>query len=163
MEKEMTNEEKRKIEKMLYMQNELNKAVLKEMNLREVQEDQIRFALLDEVGELTHELKGEWCWWKKTQPAPDPDKVLEELVDVWHFAMSLYIFKRKRLTLSYEEDDIADCEEKSLIELLNKTAKNIRLEPVIALTFKLGYSIDEIYDGYIAKNKVNYERIRNGY
>ena len=42
MEKEMTNEEKRKIEKMLYMQNELNKAVLKEMNLREVQEDQIR-------------------------------------------------------------------------------------------------------------------------
>ena len=159
----MIQAEVNKIEEMLFMQNELNKVVLQKMNLRMVEEDQIRFALLDEVGELTHELKGEWCWWKKTLPAPDPDKVLEELVDVWHFAMSLYIAKRKRLTLSYEEDDIAYCEEKSLIELLNKAAKNIRLEPVIALTFKLGYSIDEIYDGYIAKNKVNYARIASGY
>ena len=53
----MIQAEVNKIEEMLNMQNELNKAVLQEMNLRMVEEEQIRFALLDEVGELPHERK----------------------------------------------------------------------------------------------------------
>ena len=43
-------------------------------------------AILDEIGELTHELKANWCWWKKTQAPVDNEKVLGELVDIWHFA-----------------------------------------------------------------------------
>lgn len=33
----------------------------------------------------------------------------------------------------------------------------------IALTEKLGFSFDEIYEGYIEKNKENYERMKRGY
>jgi dimeric dUTPase (all-alpha-NTP-PPase superfamily) len=46
------------------------------------------WTILDEVGELTHELKANWCWWKKTQPPVDEKKVLGELVDIWHFVLS---------------------------------------------------------------------------
>lgn len=45
-------------------------------------------ALLDELGELNHEEKPEWCWWKKNAGKVDRDKVLEEFADVTHFVLS---------------------------------------------------------------------------
>lgn len=40
--------------------------------------DRYQHALLDELGELNHELKSRWCWWKKTQKPENRDKVLED-------------------------------------------------------------------------------------
>ena len=34
---------------------------------------------------------------------------------------------------------------------------------LVALTRKLGFTIEEVYNAYIDKNKVNFERIANGY
>jgi dimeric dUTPase (all-alpha-NTP-PPase superfamily) len=76
------------IKKMLKMQAKLDKAIMDEYGLDKIDEDKLSFAILDEVGELTHELKGKWCWWKKTQPQVDEEKVLGELVDIWHFVLS---------------------------------------------------------------------------
>ena len=68
--------------KMLKMQSKLDKAIMDEYGLDKIDEDKLSLAILDEVGELTHELKGKWCWWKKTQAQVDNSKVLGELVDV---------------------------------------------------------------------------------
>lgn len=122
-----------------------------------------KIALIDELGELTHELKGDWCWWKATQKAPDKAKVLEELVDVWHFVLST----RTYLNVGCEYINYKYMEflaQKPLGELIaslvevDKTYKYI-----IALTFKLGFTIEDVYHEYIRKNKINYERIASGY
>lgn len=84
----MKDSELRMIETMLKKQDELNSAIMKEFGLTTISKEQIDLATLDEIGEFTHELKGDWCWWKKTQPQVDEEKVLGELVDIWHFVLS---------------------------------------------------------------------------
>ena len=44
--------------KMLKMQSKLDKAIMDEYGLDKIDEDKLSLAILDEVGELTHELKG---------------------------------------------------------------------------------------------------------
>lgn len=84
----MTSKEFELIKEMLQMQAKLDEAIMKEYRLEELDEEKLNMAILDEIGELTHELKGNWCWWKKTQAPVDMSKVLGELVDVWHFILS---------------------------------------------------------------------------
>ena len=36
-------------------------------------------ALIDEIGEVNHELKKMWCYWRENQPKVDREKLLEEL------------------------------------------------------------------------------------
>ena len=74
----MKNSDIELIKEMLHMQSKLDKAIMKEYGLEELDEEKLSFAILDEVGELTHELKGNWCYWKKTQPPVDGEKVLGE-------------------------------------------------------------------------------------
>lgn len=84
----MTFEEYDLIKEMLDMQEKLDEAIMKGYGLFYIDEEKLSFAILDEVGELTHELKANWCWWKKTQAPVDDNKVLGELVDIWHFVLS---------------------------------------------------------------------------
>lgn len=84
----MTSKEFKLIKEMLHKQAELDKSIMSAYGLTEIDEENLRMAILDEVGELTHELKGDWCWWKKTQAPVDTKKVLGELIDVWHFVLS---------------------------------------------------------------------------
>lgn len=84
----MTIKEFELIKEMLHKQAELDKSIISAYGLKKITDDKLAFAILDEVGELTHELKGDWCWWKKTQAPVDDKKVLGELIDVWHFVLS---------------------------------------------------------------------------
>ena len=84
----MTKKDVELIKEMLKMQAKLDEAIMKEYGLKEIDEEKLSFAILDEIGELTHELKANWCWWKKTQAPVDKEKVLGELVDIWHFVLS---------------------------------------------------------------------------
>lgn len=52
----MTSKEYELIKKMLQMQAKLDEAIMKEYGLDEIDEEKLCFAILDEVGELTHEL-----------------------------------------------------------------------------------------------------------
>ena len=70
------------------MQRTLNENILNEFGEEAMTEEKLELAIIDELGELTHELKGDWCWWKKTQKPVDRKRVLEELVDVYHFVMT---------------------------------------------------------------------------
>ena len=60
----------------------------KKMGIKKISPKLIKVAYLDEVGELIHELKPLWCYWKKDNKPVDKRRVLEELSDCLHFALS---------------------------------------------------------------------------
>lgn len=171
----MKDSELRMIETMLKKQDELNSAIMKEYGLTTISKEQIDLATLDEIGEFTHELKGDWCWWKKTQAPVDNEKVLEELVDIWHFALSY------QNHFNYGEEGIKSAcmfkrNSKNILNLLttkefqlSETFADLialrcdKLETLIAITEHLGFTIEQVYEAYCEKNKINYQRLKEGY
>lgn len=171
----MTSKDIDLIKEMLKMQAKLDEAIMKEYGLTEIDKKNLGFAILDEVGELTHELKGNWCWWKKSQAPVDEEKVLGELVDIWHFVLNYQNhFDSGEEELRAEEQMIDNaityfCEIKvfktGIIYLLaDLTSINSnKLERLIAITEYLGFTIEDVYKAYCDKNKVNYQRLKEGY
>lgn len=163
------------IKEMLKMQAKLDEAIMKEYGLKEIDEEKLCFAILDEVGELTHELKGNWCWWKKTQAPVDDKKVLGELVDVWHFVLSYqnhFINGEKGIeyTCTFKRNS------KNILSLMRNNEFGLtvafsdlvswkwnKLERLTAITEYLGFTIEDVYQAYCGKNKINYQRLKEGY
>lgn len=171
----MTSKEYELIKEMLQMQEKLDKAIMDEYKLTMLNEENLRMAILDEVGELTHELKGNWCWWKKTQAPVDEKKVLGELVDIWHFVLSYqnHFCEGEKTLISYSNE--SEISQDYLERLINKKYKfpvilaglsNQRwsmLNVLIAITEYLGFTIEQVYEAYCDKNKINYQRLKEGY
>ena len=171
----MTGKEYELIKEMLQMQAKLDESIMKEYGLNEIDKENLRMAILDEVGELTHELKGNWCWWKKTQAPVDDKKVLGELVDVWHFVLSYqnhFNYGEKTL-LGYSYDkEIADdfLENLRVKKYMLPIAlsglvrnKNSIIMVLVAITEYIGFTIKQVYEAYCDKNKINYQRLKEGY
>lgn len=159
------------IRKMLKMQSKLDQAIMDEYGLDELDEEKLNLAILDEVGELNHELKANWCWWKFTQEPTDKAKVFEEYIDVVHFAL---MYEIKFGTGCYQDEDIKWNYNKLKTDLgfgqayafscvISLTRDDNVLAYVIALGLHLGYSFGEIYNEYIRKNETNKERLVKGY
>lgn len=165
----MTGNDVELIRKMLRKQDKLDKAIMKEHNLIEITREQLEMAILDEVGELTHELKGDWCWWKKTQAPVDEEKVLDELVDVWHFVLS-YTYNYSDVIFTHidwiVEKGINTCKKEglacSLANIINAQYMD-KLFYLISVSLWLGFDIEDVYQAYCEKNKVNYKRLKEGY
>ena len=171
----MTSKEFELIKEMLQMQAKLDEAIMKEYGLTEINEENLRMAILDEVGELTHELKGNWCWWKKTQAPVDDKKVLGELVDVWHFVLSYqnHFNKGEEMLCNYlNEKEMSD----TLLERLRAKTINFPfalshlvyykgsiIAVLVAISEYLGFTIEQVYECYCDKNKINYQRLKEGY
>lgn len=172
----MKKEDVELIKEMLKMQAKLDKAIMDEYGLEELDEGKLNLAILDEVGELTHELKGNWCWWKKTQPKVDRKKVLGELVDVWHFVLSYTNNFNDGESMFDTETDEFDRGYKYYLSKthFNKNAlTNLYSELIdswlekliilVVITEYLGFTIEQVYKAYCEKNKVNYQRLESGY
>lgn len=171
----MTSKEHELIKEMLQMQAKLDESIMNEYGLNEIDEENLRMAILDEVGELTHELKWNWCWWKKTQAPVDDKKVLGELVDVWHFVLSYQNHFNggengilNDLIFEKTSDNILNLlmtyEYKLSGTLTDLATLNIyKMERLIAITEYLGFTIEQVYEDYCDKNKVNYQRLKEGY
>lgn len=168
----MKDSELRMIETMLKKQDELNSAIMKEYGLTTISKEQIDLATLDEIGEFTHELKGDWCWWKKSQEPVDRNKALEELVDVFHFVLIYELLYGKRTYLTNSgysqynyshmvQVDIGFGIANALITILKLV--DCRLMYLLALSEHLGFCLEEIYAAYMRKNAINMERLKNGY
>ena len=171
----MTSKEYELIKEMLQMQKKLDEAIMEEYGLTEIDEENLRMAILDEVGELTHELKGNWCWWKKTQAPVDNDKVLGELVDIFHFVLSYqnHFNKGEEMLCNYlNEKEMSD----TLLERLRAKTINLPfalshlvyykgsiIAVLIAISEYLGFTIEQVYEAYCNKNKINYQRLKEGY
>lgn len=171
----MTIKEYDLIKEMLQMQKKLDEAIMEEYGLTEIDEENLRMAILDEVGELTHELKGNWCWWKKTPAPVDMRKILGELIDVWHFVLSYQNHFNggengilNALMFIRNSDNIFKLlmtNEYKLSETLTDLATwNIhKMERLIAISEYLGFTIEQVYECYCDKNKINYQRLESGY
>lgn len=171
----MTSKEYELIKEMLQMQKKLDEAIMDEYGLTEIDEENLRMAILDEVGELTHELKFDWCWWKKTQAPVDDKKVLGELVDVWHFVLSYqnHFNFGEEARLSYlNEEELSNgmlkrlrTKKSNLSKVLTRLVifESSIIPVLIAITEYLGFTIEQVYDAYCGKNKINYQRLKEGY
>ncbi len=158
----MTNQEM--INDMIKMQRALDDAICKEHEV-EFDEEKCILAMIDEIGEFNHEVKSSWCWWKKSQKPIDKEKALEELVDIWHFALSLTYHSYDACKCEYElyKYDIRKEEKLSMLYSGVVNSLSIRLEHLKAIGEKFGFSLEDVYEAYKKKNQVNYERLANNY
>lgn len=168
-EKQMTSTEL--IKDMLERQKAYDEEVFKKHNVDYVSKTQLESALFDELGELMHAQKSDWCWWKFTQEPKDEAKVFEEYIDVVHFAL-MYEIKFGSGCYQYEDikwnynklkTDLGFGQAYAFSCVISLTRDDNVLAYVIALGLHLGYSFGEIYNEYIRKNEINKERLAKGY
>ena len=76
------------IKKMLEAQKELDAALFQKGGLKEYPMEQIKTAYRVELGEALQEWKA-FKYWKKNKGIIDINKLLEEIADCLHFALSL--------------------------------------------------------------------------
>lgn len=105
----------------------------------------------------------------------DREKVLGELVDIWHFVLSWennFNYSRRLLfSKDYFIEDVKDIlwsleNNKGMIvqRFTQLTHYPIRkVETLIAITEYLGFSVEDVYQAYCDKNKINYQRLESGY
>lgn len=161
---------------LLKMQKELDESILKKRGIAEYPESNIKVALFVELGEMMNEFPSRFKHWKK-QPQDNRFQGLMEYVDALHFALSL---------LNRMEADPAEVDEKLRNADIYKECSDIKwnrlemyLEAVsadlstddyvdllfdmFALGNEFGFTWEEIYQTYKAKNAINYQRLKNGY
>ncbi len=111
-----------------------------------------------------------WKWWKKQ--SPDTEQVALELIDIWHFGLSIL------LQSGAPEDECIAQLEKQLVIATDETDFRLDLETFAAATladhqFHIGLfarlmagvdmSLDQLYRGYVGKNVLNFFRQDHGY
>ncbi len=111
-----------------------------------------------------------WKWWKKQ--SPDTEQVALELIDIWHFGLSILLQSGKS-----EAEIIAQIEAALVI---NTDEKDFRLdlEKFVAATLGdhqfhihlfgrlmagINMSFEQLYRGYVGKNVLNFFRQDHGY
>lgn len=160
----MSQKDVAKIKKMLKMQDAMNSKVnpkWKQANYEWYRAIWVECAeMLDHHG---------WKWWK--QQKPDVEQVKLELVDIFHFGLSLrvvdgYTYDEISTALSIEMQDIWGYEDlKVAIESVAVSALTSGFD---ARAFGdcmqlVGMDLDELYRMYIGKNVLNTFRQNNGY
>ncbi len=184
------NKEKKELSEIANLQIAYDRAVFEKFD-EEWNACKCHLALVDEIGEVNHELKKLWCYWRESQPKVDREKLLEELADCLHFAMSYYINE----SLPYSVINYAHTSE-ALEDWIKNLAFDIvtELEPnpyfnsfslqkyrdevehiisfrsaidlplgVFAISKLCRYTFDDLIKAYKEKNKTNWERLGNNY
>ena len=159
------------IKDMLERQKAYDEEVFKKHNVDYVSKSQLESALFDELGELMHAQKSDWCWWKFTQEPKDEAKVFEEYIDVVHFAL---MYEIKFGSGCYQDEDIKWNYNKIKTDLgfgqayafscvISLTRDSNVLAYVIALGLHLGYSLEEMHiSGLARKAKKTTVNKKNG-
>lgn len=111
-----------------------------------------------------------WKWWKKQ--SPDVEQVILELIDIWHFGLSIL------LQSGLSVDEIADKIQSELVVETDEQDFRLDLESFAALTLTsksfdvkafarlmagMDLTFDALYRGYVGKNVLNFFRQDNGY
>lgn len=162
--------------KMVEDQVKLDKICWKRANLVNIPTNNVRLALLVELGELANELN-EWKYWKQSRKV-DMNNVKGELADCLHFALSnLYIKNNKDLDVLRNLIDSLcgaithiNFSSISITELLEYCFSAVNYEKyqnVLKWLFiigeKLGMNFEDIVNCYYEKYKINLERQSKNY
>ena len=111
-----------------------------------------------------------WKWWKKQ--SPDTEQVALELIDIWHFGLSILLQGganqddlvakiQNELSIETNEQDFRLDLEKFVAATLNDRQFHISLFG--RLMAGIDMSFDQLYRGYVGKNVLNFFRQDNGY
>lgn len=112
-----------------------------------------------------------WKWWKHQEP--DVDQVILELVDIWHFGLSIHLldsddlaFTTQRIVEQLESAVVQKEDFKVLLE--DFAGETIRSKSFDVTRFALlmnavGLSFEGLYRNYIGKNVLNRFRQDHGY
>lgn len=113
-----------------------------------------------------------WKWWKKQQP--DRDQVVLELIDIWHFGLSILLSEdedkdyatlaaqiQRELVPRASAGDFRLLLEAFALETL-KTRK-FDLHGFVTLMHNVDLSFEELYRIYVGKNVLNFFRQDHGY
>lgn len=111
-----------------------------------------------------------WKWWKKQ--SPDTEQVALELIDIWHFGLSILLQSgakpellaaqiQNQLVISTDEQDFRLDLEKFVAATLGDRQFHIGLFG--RLMAGVDMSFDQLYRGYVGKNLLNFFRQDHGY
>ena len=161
------------LHELLEMQRVLDNAILKERGNVYSEEiaEKTKIALFVELGELMNEVPTAFKHWKKTAK-DNREAALVEYVDALHFALSLtnHTVQKGKYVDDYEKyNDLVHLDYSWILYLTmyeccsSEANFKMMLGYLFILGNKLGFTWDEIYKAYKAKNQVNYERLANGY
>jgi len=111
-----------------------------------------------------------WKWWKKQ--SPDTDQVVLELIDIWHFGLSIVLTEydnidaavlhlEQGLDLSTPGGDFKQDLETFAADTL--ASKSFSLASFSRLLVGMDVSFDELFRRYVGKNVLNFFRQDHGY
>ncbi|MFV8782736.1 dUTP diphosphatase [Microbulbifer sp. SA54] len=111
-----------------------------------------------------------WKWWKKQEP--EMEQVKLELVDIWHFGLSLelqqgtpaQVAEKMQAVLAATDRSAADFKEDLESFTLNTlSTKQFDLNGFAQLLTDVDMTFDDLYRRYVGKNVLNRFRQDNGY
>lgn len=108
-----------------------------------------------------------WKWWKKQ--TPDRDQVCMELVDIWHFGLSILLLEGAILSdllKDLVEPDVESDQFRELLEDFTASTLNTKgfdLRGFRRMMAAVDMSMDDLYCQYIGKNVLNFFRQDHGY
>ena len=156
---------KQQLATMLELQNEMNTKVharQREQNFEWYRAIWVECAeLLDHYG---------WKWWKKQ--TPDVDQIALELVDIWHFGLSLLLLKGYSVEdiTAIVEDEFSNPKSSgdfaSDLEHFTESTlstKDFDVSGFARLMVGINMDFETLYVGYVGKNVLNFFRQDNGY
>ncbi|MGL6162411.1 dUTP diphosphatase [Microbulbifer sp.] len=156
---------RQQLQAMLALQDEINTLVSD--NWRERNHAWYRAIWVESAELLDHY---GWKWWKKQQP--DMDQVKLELVDIWHFGLSLELQQGSpeqvagRMQTEFEggQREPGDFRENLEAFTLNTlTSRQFDLVGFAQLMVDVELSFEELYRRYVGKNILNRFRQDHGY
>lgn len=111
-----------------------------------------------------------WKWWKKQQP--DIDQVKLELVDIWHFGLSILLLSEQppeslaehianNFNKKFEHTDFKKDIESFVLHTLQQ--QGFDCEGFVRLMQGIGMEFEELYVRYVGKNVLNFFRQDFGY
>lgn len=113
-----------------------------------------------------------WKWWKKQEP--DVEQVTLELIDIWHFGLSILILKD--VDAETIEQQLKDSLSNGSGEALSSFAETLEVFVEQTLSTKsfdvkgfaqlmncVTLNFDQLYTSYVGKNVLNFFRQDNGY
>lgn len=111
-----------------------------------------------------------WKWWKKQ--TPDTEQVALELIDIWHFGLSILLQSGKSQTELIAQVQaaltIATSEKDFRLDLENFVAatlgdRQFHIDLFGRLMAGIDMSFEQLYRGYVGKNVLNFFRQDHGY
>lgn len=141
-------------------------------------EDDRHLALQVEKGEFLKEFQVEIKWWKQIHENKRAS-IIDEYIDLWHFVAGMILTETKKEDFDgiyFEIRSIVNREKEFLkyipkerklktllIRLSNANNRYNMLGIATLIIEMLGFTDQDVKAAYIAKNKVNFERIAAGY